>query len=122
MLLNNPSFFKSLTFCRSCNGDFELSKIQNSTASSYIYIYAFIYVGYTEKQYIEKQDALSAVSCSLRDSNEPATLLNERPNQKIQIFSYVVGMKRCISLLKSASHSATLSFQPTLTETKSLVY
>ncbi len=58
----------------------ELSKIQNSTASSYIY--AFIYVGYTEKQYIEKQDALSAVSCSLREmerhSNEPATLLNER--------------------------------------------
>ncbi len=48
----------------------------------YIYIYAFIYVGYTEKQYIEKQDALSAVSCSLREmerhSNEPATLLNER--------------------------------------------
>ncbi len=104
----------------------ELSKIQNSTASSYIYIYAFIYVGYTEKQYIEKQDALSAVSCSLREmerhSNEPATLLNERTNQKIQIFNYVVGMKRCISLLKSASHSATLHFQPTLTEKKSLVY
>ncbi len=48
MLLNNPSFFKSLTFCTSCNGDFELSKIQNSTASSYIY--AFIYVDYTEKR------------------------------------------------------------------------
>jgi len=46
MLLINPSFFKSLTFCTSCNGDFELSKIQNSTASSYMY--AFIYVGYTE--------------------------------------------------------------------------
>ncbi len=100
----------------------ELSKIQNSTASSYIYIYiyiyAFIYVGYTEKQYIEKQDALFAVSCSLREmerhSNEPDTLLNEQTNQKIQIFKYVVGMKRCISLLKSASHSATLSFQPTL--------
>ncbi len=93
----------------------------------YIYIYnAFIYVGYTEKQYIEKQDALSAVSCSLREmerhSNEPATLLNERTNQKINIFNYVVGMKRCISLLKSALHSATLSFQPTLTEKKSLVY
>ncbi len=43
----------------------ELSKIQNSTASSYKYIYAFIYVGYTEKQYIEKQDALFAVSCSI---------------------------------------------------------
>ncbi len=61
----------------------ELSKIQNSTASSYIYIYAFIYVGYTEKQ-----DALSAVSCSLREmerhSNEPDTLLNERTNQKYQ--------------------------------------
>ncbi len=55
-------------------------------------------------------------------SNEPATLLNERTNQKIKIFNYVVGMKRCISLLKSASHSATLSFQPTLTEKKSLVY
>ncbi len=56
---------KSFTFCTSCNGDFELSKIQNSTAS--LYIYAFIYVGYTEKQFIEKQDALSAVSCSLRE-------------------------------------------------------
>ncbi len=56
-----------------------------------------------------------------RHSNEPATLLNERTNQKIQIFNYVVGMKRCINLLKSASHSATLSFQPTLTEKKSLV-
>ncbi len=81
------------------------------------------FVGYTEKQYIEKQDALSAVSCSLREmerhSNEPATLLNERTNPK-KIFNYVVGMKRCISLLKSASHSAT--FQPTLTEKKSLVY
>ncbi len=73
MLLNNPSFFKSLTFCTSCNGDFELSKIQNSTASSYIY--AFIYVGYTEKQYIEKQDALSAVSCSLREM-ERVTAMN----------------------------------------------
>ncbi len=51
--------------------------------SKFIYIYAFIYVGYTEKQYIEKQDALSAVSCSLRHSNEPATLLNERTNQNI---------------------------------------
>ncbi len=57
-----------------------------------------------------------------RHSKEPATLLNERTNQKIQIFNYVVGMKRCISLFKSASHSATLSFQPTLTEKKSLVY
>ncbi len=99
--------------------NFQKYKIQQRV---HIYIYAFIYVGYTEKQYIEKQDALSAVSCSLRDSNEAATLLNERPNQKIQIFNYVVGMKRCISLLKSASHSATLSFQPTLTEKKSLVY
>ncbi len=73
-----------------------------------------------------KQDALSAVSCSLREmerhSNEPATLLNERTNQKIQIFNYVVGMKRCISFLKSASHSTTLYSQPTLTEKKSLVY
>ncbi len=57
-----------------------------------------------------------------RHSNEPATLLNERTNQKIQIFNYVVGMKRYISFLKSASHSATLYFQPTLTEKKSLVY
>ncbi len=55
-----------------------------------------------------------------RHSNEPATLLNEQTNQKIKIFNYVVGMKRCISLLKSAS--ATLTFQPTLTEKKSLVY
>ncbi len=54
-------------------------------------------------------------------SNEPATLLNERTNQKLQIL-HIVGMKRCISLLKSASHSATLYFQPTLTEKKSLVY
>ncbi len=100
--------------------NFQKYKIQQQV---HIYIYAFIYVGYTEKQYIEKQDALSAVSCSgARHSNEPATLLNERTNQKIQIFNYVVGMKRCISLLKSASHSATLSFQPTLTEKKSLVY
>ncbi len=73
MLLNNPSFFKSLTFCTSCNGDFELSKIQNSTATSYIY--AFIYVGYTEKEYIEKQDVLSAVSCSLREM-ERVTAMN----------------------------------------------
>ncbi len=101
--------------------NFQKYKIQKQV-HIYIYIYAFIYVGYTEKQYIEKQDALSAVSCSLRHSNEPDTLLNERTNQKIQIFNYVVGMKRCISLLKSASHSATLSFQPTLTEKKSLVY
>ncbi len=103
--------------------NFQKYKIQQQV---HIYIYALIYVGYTEKQYIEKQDALSAVSCSLREmerhSNEPATLLNERTNQKIKIFNYVVGMKRCISLLKSASHSATLSFQPTLTEKKSLVY
>ncbi len=56
----------------------ELSKIQNSTASSYIYIYAFIYVGYTEKQYIEKQDALFAVSCSLREM-ERVTAMN--PNE-----------------------------------------
>ncbi len=46
----------------------------------------------------------------------------KRTNQKIKIFNYVVGMKRCISILKSALHSATLSFQPTLTEKKSLVY
>ncbi len=89
----------------------------------YIYIYAFIYVGYTEKQYIEKQDALSAVSCSLCDSNEPATLLNKRTNKPKNLnINYVVGMKRCISLLKSASHFITLPFQPTLTEKKSLVY
>ncbi len=41
-----------------------------------------------------------------RHSNEPATLLNERTNERtneqIQIFNYVVGMKRCISILKSA--------------------
>ncbi len=55
-------------------------------------------------------------------SNEPATLLNERRNEKIKILNYVVGMKRYISFLKSASHSATLYFQPTLTEKKSLVY
>ncbi len=72
--------------------NFQKYKIQQQV---HIYIYAFIYVGYTEKQYIEKQDALSAVSCSL--IHEPATLLNERTNQKIQIFNYVVGMKRCIS-------------------------
>ncbi len=51
-----------------------------------------------------------------------ATLLNELTNQKIQMFNYVVGMKRYISFLKSPSHSATLSFQGTLTEKKSLVY
>ncbi len=37
-----------------------------------------------------------------RACNEPATLLNERRNEKIQIFNYVVGMKRYISFLKSA--------------------
>ncbi len=41
----------------------------------HIYIYAFIYVGYTEKQYIEKQDVLSAVSCSLREM-ERVTAMN----------------------------------------------
>ncbi len=51
----------------------ELSEILNSTASSYIY--AFIYVGYTEKEYIEKQDALFAVSCSLREM-ERVTAMN----------------------------------------------
>ncbi len=85
-----------------------------------------MYVGYTEKQYIEKQDALFAVSCSLREMERVQQWTGyfiKRTNQpKIQIFNYVVGMKRCISLLKSASHSATLSFQPTLTEKKSLVY
>ncbi len=85
----------------------ELSKIQNSTASSYIYIYAFIYVGYTEKQYIEKQDALSAVSCSLREmerhSNE-ATLLNERTNQKIPIFSLLVNF--CVEILRQIENRA----------------
>ncbi len=37
---------------------FQKYKIQQQV-HIYIYIYAFIYVGYTEKQYIEKQDALS---------------------------------------------------------------
>ncbi len=102
----------------------ELSKIQNSTASSYIYIYAFIYVGYTEKQYIEKLHFLPSRAVSVKWS---VTAMNryfiKRTNEpKIQIFKYVVGMKRCISLLKSASHSATLYFQSTLTEKKSLVY
>ncbi len=41
----------------------------------YIYFFDFIYVGYTEKQYIEKQDALSAVSCSLREM-ERVTAMN----------------------------------------------
>ncbi len=38
--------------------------------SKFIYIYAFIYVGYTEKQ-----DALSAVSCSLCEM-ERVTAMN----------------------------------------------
>ncbi len=42
----------------------ELSKYK---IQQQVHIYAFIYVGYTEKEYIEKQDALSAVSCSLRE-------------------------------------------------------
>ncbi len=67
--------------------NFQKYKIQQQV-HIYIYIYAFIYVGYTEKQ-----DALSAVSCSLcemeRHSNELATLLNEGTNQK-RIFNYVV--------------------------------
>ncbi len=103
----------------------ELSKIQNSTASSYIYICFYLCRLHRETIHRETR-CVSAVSCSLREmerhSNEPTTLLNERTNQKIKIFNYVVGMKRCISILKSASHSATLSFQPTLTEKKSLVY
>ncbi len=37
--------------------NFQKYKIQQQV---HIYIYAFIYVGYTEKQYIEKQDVLSA--------------------------------------------------------------
>ncbi len=39
--------------------NFQKYKIQQQV-HIYIYIYAFIYVGYTEKEYIEKQDALSA--------------------------------------------------------------
>ncbi len=35
-----------------------------------------------------------------RHSNEPATLLNEQTNQKIQIFNYVVGMKRLHLFIK----------------------
>ncbi len=52
--------------------NFQKYKIQQQV---HIYIYAFIYVGYTEKQYIEKQDALSAVSCSLREM-ERVTAMN----------------------------------------------
>ncbi len=54
--------------------NFQKYKIQQQV-HIYIYIYAFIYVGYTEKQYIEKQDALSAVSCSLREM-ERVTAMN----------------------------------------------
>ncbi len=55
--------------------NFQKYKIQQPV---HIYIYAFIYVGYTEKQYIEKQDALFAVLCSLREM-ERVTAMN--PNE-----------------------------------------
>ncbi len=101
---------------------FQKYKIQQQ-----VHIYICFYLCRLHRETIHRETrCVSAVSCSLREmerhSNEPATLLNERTNQKIKIFNYVVGMKRCISLLKSASHSATLSFQLTLTEKKSLVY
>ncbi len=51
--------------------NFQKYKIQQQVN---IYIYAFIYVGYTEKQYIEKQDALSAVSCSLCEMERVTTM------------------------------------------------
>ncbi len=52
--------------------NFQKYKIQQQV---HIFIYAFIYVGYTEKEYIEKQDVLSAVSCSLREM-ESVTAMN----------------------------------------------
>ncbi len=117
----NPSgkFFSILNF--------QKYKIQQQV-HIYIYIYICFYLCRLHRETIHRETRCAF--CRLmqspwngaRHSNEPATLLNERTNQKIQIFNYVVGMKRCISLLKSASHSATLSFQPTLTEKKSLVY
>ncbi len=74
MLLNNPSFFKiinTLHILQWWLWTFKNTKLN----SKFIYIYAFIYVGYTEKQYIEKQDALSAISCSLREM-ERVTAMN----------------------------------------------
>ncbi len=86
MLLNNHSFFKSLTFCTSCNGDFELSKIQNSTASSYIYICFYLCWLHRETIHRETRCAFCHLMQSpwngASHSNEPATLLNERTNQK----------------------------------------
>ncbi len=79
--------------------NFQKYKIQQQ-----VHIYICFYLCRLHRETIEKQDALSAVSCSLpemeRHSNEPDTLLNERTNQKIKIFNYVVGMKRCISFFK----------------------
>ncbi len=99
--------------------------------SQFIYIYIYIYIYMLFLCRLHRETIHRETRCAFcrlvqspwngaRHSNEPATLLNEQT--KKQIFKYVVGMKRCISLLKSASHSATLSFQPTLTEKKSLVY
>ncbi len=51
--------------------NFQKYKIQQQV---HICIYAFIYVGYTEKQYIEKQDALSVVSCRLREMERVTTI------------------------------------------------
>ncbi len=53
----------------------ELSKIQNSTASSYIYIYICFYLCRLHRETIEKQDVLSVVSCSLREM-ERVTAMN----------------------------------------------
>ncbi len=98
--------------------NFQKYKIQQQ-----VHIYICFYLCRLHRERIHRETRCAfCVSCSLRHSNEPATLLNEGTNQKIQIFNYLVGMKRCISILKSASHSATLSFQRTLTEKKSLVY
>ncbi len=67
--------------------NFQKYKIQQQ-----VHIYAFIYVGYTEKQYIEKQDALSAVSCSLREMERVTAMnrLNERTNERTKKYKSLI--------------------------------
>ncbi len=94
--------------------------------SQFIYIYICFYLCRQHRETIHRETRCAF--CRLMQSpwngasQQWTGYFIKRTNQKIPIFNYLVGMKRCISLLKSASHSATLSFQPTLTEKKSLVY
>ncbi len=56
--------------------NFQKYKIQQQ-----VHIYACIYVSYTEKQYIEKQDALSAVSVKWSASQQWTGYFIKRTNE-----------------------------------------